>query len=271
MLVPKRLAAGRTYMRFLLSIWVWSVTGILAIPECLLMLLIRMVHRDPVRRSAGRFMHRCGRLITRLNPRWRVEIEGDTPSLHDTAFVIVSNHQSHSDIPVLCRLPLDFKWVAKRELFRVPVAGWMFHLSGQIPVDRKDARAGAKALMQTAKYLGRGMPVMFFPEGTRSGGKRLLRFQDGPFRIALKKGVPVLPVVVTGTGKLLPPNSLLFSSFSRFRVRMLEPVLTGDGAFTDAAVLRDAVRARMQEALDEMEGDAEPEDCGAPVKPAVAM
>lgn len=193
------------------------------------------------------------------------------PELHNTAFVIVSNHQSHTDIPVLCRLPLEFKWVAKRELFRVPLAGWMFRLSGQIPVDRKDTRAGAKALIQTVKYLDQRMPVLFFPEGTRSGGKRLLRFQDGPFRIALKKQVPVLPVVVTGTGKLLPPNSLLFSSHSLFRVRMLEPISTKGAGWKDAGELRDAVRDRMQKALEEMQGNEHPYDLGEPARPEMVM
>jgi 1-acyl-sn-glycerol-3-phosphate acyltransferase len=94
--------------------------------------------------------------------------------------------------------------------------------------------------------------VVFFPEGTRSKDGRLLRFQDGPFRIALKKGVPVLPIVVEGTGKLLTRNSLLFSSHSLFRIRILDPVQTAGGEWADAAALRDAVHQRMQSALDAM-------------------
>lgn len=239
-------------IRILRSSWVWGVTALLAIPEFLVMVAIRLVDRDPLCRRASRFLHGCGALVTRLDPRWRVQIEGYDPALLQGSYVVVSNHQSHTDIPVLCRLPLDFKWVAKKELFSFPVAGWMFSLAGEIAVDRKDARAGAKALIQTSRYLENGFSVVFFPEGTRSKDGRLLRFQDGPFRIALKKGLPVLPLVVEGTGKLLPRNSLLFTSHSLFRIRILPPVETAGGEWPDAGTLRDAVHARMQSALDAM-------------------
>ncbi|MCC6264931.1 MAG: 1-acyl-sn-glycerol-3-phosphate acyltransferase [Bryobacterales bacterium] len=246
---------ARTYLmllRVLRSAWVWGLTGLLAIPQFLIMLVIRAFDRDPCRRRTGKFLHGCGALITRFVPGWRVSIEGCDPATLKGPFIVVANHQSHTDIPVICRLPFDFKWVAKKELFSVPVAGWMFSLSGEIAVDRKDSRAGAKALIQTVKYIENGFSVVFFPEGTRSGGERLLRFQDGPFRIALKKGIPVLPVVVEGTGKLLPRETMLFTGHKLFRVRMLPPVTTDSGEWEDAGALRDEVHRRMQSALDAM-------------------
>ncbi|MCZ2156019.1 MAG: 1-acyl-sn-glycerol-3-phosphate acyltransferase [Bryobacterales bacterium] len=239
-------------VRLIRSIWVWGLTGLLALPELLIMLLIRAFDHDPFRRRAGRFVHGCGALISKFVPSWRVQIEGPDPSTLKGPFIIVSNHQSHTDIPVLCRLPFDLKWVAKKELFSVPVVGWMFALSGEIAVDRTDTRAGAKALIQTGKYLENGFSVVFFPEGTRSEGRRLLRFQDGPFRIALKKRIPVLPVVVEGTGKLLPPKAILFTNHKLFRVRMLPPVSTQEGEWADAGALRDEVHRRMQSALDSL-------------------
>ena len=239
-------------LRVIRSAWVWGLTGFLAVPQFLMMLAIRAFDRDPCRRRTGKLLHGCGALITRFVPGWRVSIEGCDPATLKGPFIVVANHQSHTDIPVICRLPFDFKWVAKKELFSVPVAGWMFSLSGEIAVDRKDSRAGAKALIQTVKYLENGFSVVFFPEGTRSDGGHLLRFQDGPFRIALKKGVPVLPVVVEGTGKLLPRKALLFTGHKLFRVRLLPPVTTGAGEWEDAGALRDEVRQRMQSALDAM-------------------
>lgn len=239
-------------LRIARSVWVWGATALLAIPEFLVMLCIRAVDRDPMRRRTGNFMHACGAMITRFVPGWRVSHEGCDAATLNGPFVIVANHQSHTDIPVICTLPFEVKWVAKKELFSVPVAGWMFSLSGEIAVDRKNSRAGAKALIQTVKYLDNGISVVFFPEGTRSSDGKLLRFQDGPFRIALKKGIPVLPVVVEGTGKLLPRNSLLFSDHNLFRVRLLPPVDTSAGQWKDAVSLRDEVRTRMQAALDAM-------------------
>jgi 1-acyl-sn-glycerol-3-phosphate acyltransferase len=257
-------------VRFLRSAWVWGVTALLAIPEFLVMVAIRLVDRDPLRRRTSRFLHGCGALVTRLDPRWRVQIEGRDPASLTGSYVVVSNHQSHTDIPVICRVPLDFKWVAKKELFSIPVAGWMFSLAGEIAVDRKDARAGAKALIQTSRYLENGFSVVFFPEGTRSKDGRLLRFQDGPFRIALKKGVPVLPIVVEGTGKLLTRNSLLFSSHSLFRIRILEPVPTAGGEWADAGALRDAVHQRMQSTLDAMTAGSDAPRAERPVQSLAA-
>ena len=127
-------------------------------------------------------------------------------------------------------------------------------MAGQIAVDRKDSRAGAKALIQAARYLSQGMPVLFFPEGTRSPDGNLLRFQDGPFRLSLKTGTPILPVVIEGTGKLLPRNSLRFTDATDFVVRILDPVPAGRHAWADAGALRDAVHARMQRELDLLRG-----------------
>ncbi len=248
---------------YLRSIWVWGATAFLAIFEYLVMAGIVLLDRDPLRRRAGRFLHWCGYVVTRLLPSWRVVIEGKVPSIHDGAFILVSNHQSHTDIPVISCLPFDFKWVAKKELFSIPVVGWMFGMAGQIAVDRKDSRAGAKALIQSARYLDKGMPVLFFPEGTRSRDGNLLGFQDGPFRLALKTGVPILPVVIEGTGQLLQRNSLLFSDARNFTVRVLDPIPVNRELWKDAVSLRDTVRARMQQELDTMRGirtavDAQP-------------
>lgn len=239
---------------FLLSAWVWSATAFLAVFELLWMVAIVLFDRDPLRRRAGRFLHWCGYVITRLRPAWRVTIEGDVPTREDGAFILVGNHQSHSDIPVISCVPLDFKWVAKKELFSIPVVGWMFGMAGQIAVDRKDSRAGAKALIQASRLLQQGMPVLFFPEGTRSRDGNLLRFQDGPFRLALKTGVPILPVVIEGTGALLKRNSLVFSDATDFRVRLLAPISTAKENWPDAAALRDAVHGTMQRELDAMRG-----------------
>lgn len=238
------------------STWVWGATAVLAVFEYIIMLAIIVADRDPLRRRAGRFLHACGRTVTRLLPTWCIRIEGAPPAVTDGAFLIIANHQSHTDIPVICHLPMEFKWVAKKELFSIPVAGWMFGLAGQIAVDRKDSRAGAKALIQATRLLEQGMPVLFFPEGTRSRDGNLLRFQDGPFRLALKTGVPILPVVIEGTGKLLQRNSLLFTDAHDFVVRVLAPVPTGRDLWPDAGALRDAVHARMQQELDAMRGVA---------------
>ena len=125
-------------------------------------------------------------------------------------YVIVSNHQSLADIPLICNLRFDAKWLAKAELFRLPFAGWMMRWAGDIPVERADRRKAAQALLQCVRCLRGGCSVMFFPEGTRSPDGEVQAFNDGPFQLALREKVPVLPLAVEGSGAALPRNSWLF-------------------------------------------------------------
>src|ERR1039458_10831654 len=80
--------------------------------------------------------------------------------------VIVSNHQSLADIPVISHLKLDTKWLAKAELFRLPFLGWMLRMAGDVPIERSDRRKAATALLQCARYLRQRCSVVLFPEGT---------------------------------------------------------------------------------------------------------
>ena len=106
-------------------------------------------------------------------------------------YVIVSNHQSLADIPVITHLKLDTKWLAKAELFRVPVFGWMLRMAGDVPVERGDTRKAAKAMLQCARYLRQRCSVVFFPEGTRSRDGAVLPFNEGPFQLAIREQAPV--------------------------------------------------------------------------------
>ncbi len=152
------------------------------------------------------------------------------------------------------------KWVAKEELFRVPWIGWMFRLSGDIPVRRGDAESGRDVLARARWYLDRGMSVMMFPEGTRSRDGRMLPFKSGAFRLAIEAGVPVLPVAVHGTAGGMPKGSPWVRP-TRAWARILEPVETAGMTEADVPRLRDLARARIADALP-------PADRGA-VAPAV--
>src|SRR5262249_24686121 len=146
------------------------------------------------------------------------------------------------DVFVLARLPREMKWVAKQELFRVPVVGWLLRMSGDIAVRRGDADSGTEALARARGYLERGVPVVFFPEGTRSRTGALRTFKLGAFHTAVEAGVPVVPVALTGTAEGMPAGSPWLRP-SRIVVRILEPV---EG---DVATLRTETRARIAAAL----------------------
>jgi 1-acyl-sn-glycerol-3-phosphate acyltransferase len=122
--------------------------------------------------------------------------------------VYAANHLSALDIPVLyASLPMQFRILAKKELFVYPFLGWHLRRSGQIAVDQSDARASLRSLNRAGESLREGMPLVVFPEGGRSPSGELKEFMGGAFYSALKAQVPVVPIVITGVRELLPMNS----------------------------------------------------------------
>jgi 1-acyl-sn-glycerol-3-phosphate acyltransferase len=202
---------------------------------------------DRNRRVAGRFLRFVGVALSLCFPPWRLRVQGGWPR-GPGPFVVVANHQSILDILLLSRLPREMKWVAKESLFKIPWAGWMLRMTGDIPVRRGDAESGGEAMARARAYLARGMSVMIFPEGTRSTTGSLLPFKAGAFRLAAEAGVPVLPVAVSGTGAGMPKGGPWVNP-CRAVARILEPIAPGG---LDAARLRDLARARIQTALLEL-------------------
>jgi len=210
----------------------------LAVPIVgLVWLLTAPFDRD--RLVAGRLLRHFGSSLARIFPGWRVRIEGATPP---GPFVLAANHRSWLDIFVLSRLPREMKWVTKAELFRVPWLGWLFRMSGDIPVWRGNATSGGDAMAKARGYLARGVPVVFFPEGTRSRDGHLKPFKAGAFEVAAAAGVPIVPVAITGTAEGMPADTLWIRR-STIVVRILPPLLG------DAATLREQARERIEAAL----------------------
>lgn len=121
------------------------------------------------------------------------------------AYVFMANHQSNIDIPVLVRAlgPFQLRWMAKRELLRVPFFGWALWASKHIIVKRATSRDLVAAMAGAREKLTQGISVVVFPEGTRSADGRLLPFKRGGFRLAEKAGVPIVPVTINGSGALM--------------------------------------------------------------------
>src|SRR3989441_4380122 len=123
--------------------------------------------------------------------------------------VYVANHQSQFDIPALVvAMPTDFRIVAKRELLYIPIFGWALWLAGFIFIDRADREKAIRRLDRTVRTIRRGTSVVVFVEGTRSTDGRLLPFKKGGFVLALKAGVPIVPVSIRGGLGILPKGSL---------------------------------------------------------------
>jgi 1-acyl-sn-glycerol-3-phosphate acyltransferase len=234
----------------LVSLWVWFAIGTLIVLWVPVMVVARLLDRDPALYYAGYTLRILGRSMTYVNPFWKVNLEGAFPENPRNPYVVVSNHFSQADPPIIARVPWEMKWVAKKALFDLPFAGWLLKMSGDISVDRSDKRSRAQVLETSASYLRRKCSVMFFPEGTRSRNGRVQRFSDGAFRLAIKEGVPVLPIAIDGTHDALPKHSIWFNpSVETIRVEVLEPVATNDYEPGEARKLQRRVRARIIEQI----------------------
>jgi 1-acyl-sn-glycerol-3-phosphate acyltransferase len=239
--------------RFLRSAWIWTATSILILLWVPLLGAIRLFEVAPPHLRTGRWFRRLGRAIAAVNP-WRIHISGGENLNPHQVYVIVSNHQSMADIPVLSHLKMDTKWLGKAELFRVPCVGWMMRMAGDVPIDRSDRRKGATAMLQCARYLRQGCSVVFFPEGTRSRDGRVLPFREGPFRLAIREQIPILPLVVEGSGAALPRNSWTFGETQDIQLRILDPFPVEGWDIQQVPALRDAVRQNIVDELDRLRG-----------------
>ncbi len=224
------------------SIWIWSAVALLIIAWLPLLAIIRLFDRDPVHYRTGRWFRKLGVAMTKVNPTWNLMISGESVENPRNPYVVVSNHQSFADIPLISHVPWEMKWVAKTELFRVPFVGWMLRLAGDIPLDRRDRRSGARMLLSAANYLSQHCSVMFFPEGTRSPDGHVGEFTDGAFALAVKGHVPVLPIAVDGSRDCLPKRSWKFGPAQTIRLRVLPAVSTTGMTMEDVPALREQVR-----------------------------
>lgn len=160
----------------------------------------------------GNMQHACARWWCRmvaLTIGARIRVHGTEHVRPDRAYVYVANHSSLIDTPALfAYLPYQFKIMAKRGLFYVPFMGWHLWSSGNFPIDRGDARKTAKSLKSVVDGVRAGKSLVVFPEGTRTPDGRLQEFKYGAFKIAMRAGVPVVPVTIRGTFALLPKTTL---------------------------------------------------------------
>lgn len=243
-------------LRILRSIWIWTASASLILLWTPLLFVVWLFERDPRRMRTGRWFRRLGRTLARVSP-WRILISGLENIQTGRTYLIVSNHQSLADIPVIAHLKIDTKWLAKAELFRVPLVGWMLRMSGDIPVSRSDRSKSAETLTQCAQYLRQGCSVVCFPEGSRSRDGQILPFAKGPFKLAIREQVSILPLVVEGSGTALPKHSWVFGERQDIHLHILQAVSVAGWDLRQSAVLRDTVRQKIVEELGCLRGERE--------------
>ncbi len=245
---PPRLPAFLVNVLAAVSYVISVLVIVLMFPVMVLLVLVT-VPFDRTRRIPGRFLRLVGSTPTYVFPFWHVRIEGKQPSTG--AYVCTSNHQSFLDIFAMSRQRREMKWIAKEEVFKIPFFGMYFRLSGDIPVNRGDRESGGAALTKARWYLDHGMPVMIFPEGTRSRDGKMGAFKPGAFRLAIEAQVPVLPVAVSGSAFGMPKGSPWIRP-TLVLVRVLEPIETKGMTGSDVVKLMATTRERIAAAEAEL-------------------
>jgi 1-acyl-sn-glycerol-3-phosphate acyltransferase len=199
------------------------------------------------------------RIIPRVARAWgrsilavsgvRVRVLGRERIGSTAGFIFMANHQSNYDIPVLLgHLPVPFRWLAKAELFRIPIFGRAMRGAGYIPIERSKRPAAIESLREAAGIVRQGGSVMIFPEGTRSMDGTLKPFKKGGFIMAIEAGAAIVPVALRGTFDIMPKRRLLIRPRD---VTLLigAPIATAGYSLPTKEVLMDAVRNALQRQL----------------------
>jgi 1-acyl-sn-glycerol-3-phosphate acyltransferase len=187
--------------------------------------------------------------VIALNPYWKVNVAGLENIDRRQTYVIVANHQSLADIIVVYKTRMQFKWVAKESLFKLPVLGWNLALAKHIRLRRGKFSSIKEVYYKAAEWLRGGVSVLFFPEGTRSKTGDMGEFQNGAFKLAIKEKVPVLPISIDGTVDAIPKGSWILTAKVNCNLKVFPPIDTAKFETKDFIRLRDIVHKDLIESL----------------------
>ncbi len=236
--------------RFAVTVFIWHVVLNCAFASfvCGMPLVLLVPRRfDPERKLPHRVgVFWWGRMVWLLNPFVKLEIEGSERLREGGPYLICTNHQSLLDVLVVMALGGDFKWVSGLRFFKIPLFAWYMRVTGYMAVDLKNPFGAGAILHECGAWLDKGVSVGLFPEGTRSRDGEVGHFKAGAFRVAVDKDVPVVPIAIDGTRKILPKGSWTYlgdSAFATIRVRVLDPIAVGDLSERSPVALSRATQA----------------------------
>jgi len=167
-----------------------------------------------------------------------MKVEGLDKIDPNGSYVFVANHLSYMDTPcILAAIPVQFRFMAKKGLFKIPFLGYHLSRAGHIAVPRDNPREAIKAMSEAGKMIReRGISILIFPEGGRSPNAKLQPFKEGAFYIAINSGVPVVPVALSGSQKILPFGSGTVSP-GKVKLRIGDPIPTQGLTVKDRGML----------------------------------
>lgn len=235
-------------MNIIMSLMIWAgsviLTVTLFIVEVFLTILLFPFDRKKKILHAQCFW--WSNAIIKLNPYWNLKVKGLENIDKKKTYVIVANHQSLADIVVLYKTHMQFKWVAKNSLFKVPFIGWCLSLTHHIRLSRGDFGSIKKVYREAAAWLRKDISVFFFPEGTRSKTGDMSTFQNGAFKLAIKENKQVLPISIRWTKSAIKKGSWVFDSKAVCELTVLSPIEISGFKAGDFGKLRDAAYDRLR-------------------------
>lgn len=185
--------------------------------------------------------------------RARVEIEGLENIDRERPQLLVANHSGlHDILSLAAQLPIQFRWVAKKSLFRVPFMGWHMRRSGYIAIDRDNPREAARSIIEAANTIKGGVNAIAFPEGTRSRTGQLGKFHSGAFALALRAGVSLVPIALEGSYRVILPKTLQVNPGTVIRIRVGRPLDLSNYPRGEKHRLMELVHGIINQALQEL-------------------
>jgi 1-acyl-sn-glycerol-3-phosphate acyltransferase len=252
----------RILMSILKSITVWII-GIcfmtVTFPLTLIIWLI-VLPFDRDRKIVHWFLVHESYLLSFMIPIWKIQIEGREKAVKGTTYVIISNHQSILDILIINCLRYKFKWISKIENFNVPIIGWYLRMAEYIIVDRGNEDSKIEMLDRSYRCLMKGISLMIFPEGTRSTNNEIGFFKRGAFQLALQANVSILPILIDGTGGILPKHGLIFGTGHKIRIRVLDPILPDSFNSDTPEALALKISSCMRSCFDDLKAEKQHHD-----------
>lgn len=236
----------------ILSVIYWTFVAVMAIAMFPVAVLVWILTLPFDRRLRALHLLTCfwASLYTWCSPVWRVKVRGREKIDPRRTYVMVSNHLSLVDIFVLFRLFVHYKWVSKIENFKLPFIGWNMYLNRYVALRRGDKTSVLAMFEACERALGSGSSIMMFPEGTRSRTGQLKAFKPGAFEIALKTGMPVLPIALQGTFDALPAKGFTVRP-ARITVTVLDPIEPATFAGDTPEALAERVRGIIADAMEQ--------------------
>ncbi len=234
-----------------ITIWVVISTLVLGLSVIIISFFVK----------SGNPLHRIARLWGRsilVVSRIKVTVEGLSRIDPQRPYIYMPNHQSNFDIPVLLgHLTVQFRWLAKMELFKIPIFGHAMCKAGYISIDRNNRESAIQSLEVAAEKIRNGVSVLIFPEGTRSRDGKIQPFKKGGFVMAIDSGVPIVPVIISGARSIMTKGKFRVNP-GRIRMSIQQPIDTTTYSRDTKEALMQHVRRVIRDNYESSEMDERP-------------